>query len=95
MAAIQPKSPEGEILTKVFDKANSTWEQKQEEVQKEKEIAHKKSEKAHPGWETRRAKATAALRIQLMTRSFISKTSVVQEVGQASTEHKGRKKKGP
>ena len=26
---------------KVFNKASSIWEQKQEEVQKEKEIAHK------------------------------------------------------
>ena len=46
MAAIQPESPEGKILMKVFDKANSIWEQKQVEVQKEKEIAHKKSEAA-------------------------------------------------
>ena len=83
----------------VFDKANSIWEQKQVfqkvEVQKEKEIAHKKSEAARRGWETRRAKATAALRIQRMIRSFISKTSVVQEAGQAFTEHKGSKKKEP
>lgn len=95
MTAIQPESPEGKILMNVFDKANSIWEQKQVEVQKEKEIAHKKSEAARRGWETRRAKATAALRIQRMIRSFISKTSVVQEAGQAFTEHKGSKKKEP
>ena len=95
MAAIQPESPEGKILMKVFDKANSILQQKQDEVQKEKESAHKKSEAARRGWETRRAKATAALRIQRMIRSFISKTSVVQEAGQAFTEHKGSKKKEP
>ena len=71
----------------VFDKANSIWEQKQDEVQKEKEIAHKKSEAARRGWETRRAKAKAALRIQRMMRCFISKTSVLQEAEQAFTEH--------
>ena len=42
MAAIQPESPEGKILMKVFDKANSILQQKQDEVQKEKESAHKK-----------------------------------------------------
>ena len=95
MAAIQPESPEGKILMKVFDKANSIWEQKQVEVQKEKEIAHKKSEAARRGWETRRAKAKAALRIQRMIRCFISKTSVLQEAEQAFTEHMGSKKEEP
>ena len=95
MAAIQPESPEGKILMKVFDKANSIWEQKQVEVQKEKEIALKKSEAARRGWETRRAKAKAALRIQRMIRCFISKTSVLQEAEQAFTEHMGSKKKEP
>ena len=79
----------------VFDKASSIWEQKQVEVQKEKEIAHKKSEAARRGWETRRAKAKAALRIQRMIRCFISKTSVLQEAEQAFTEHMVSEKKEP
>ena len=38
---------EGKLLMKVFSKASSIWEQKQEEVQKEKEIAHKDVEQTN------------------------------------------------